>query len=73
MTGANRGIGLELVRQFVGKGNNVFAACRDPEGATQLKKLVESAPEGSMHITQLDVTDPASVTVRYFSALSRFG
>lgn len=36
VTGANRGLGLELVKQFLEKSNppeRVFAACRNPEGA----------------------------------------
>lgn len=35
VTGSNRGIGLELVKQLVGKSNppeRIFATCRDPEG-----------------------------------------
>ncbi|EMP28839.1 C-factor [Chelonia mydas] len=36
LTGSNRGIGLELVKQLLGKSNPpqwVFATCQDPEGA----------------------------------------
>lgn len=35
LTGSNRGIGLELVRQLLGGPHppaHVFATCRDPEG-----------------------------------------
>ncbi|KAH0619576.1 hypothetical protein JD844_000299 [Phrynosoma platyrhinos] len=44
VTGSNRGIGLELVRQLAGKINRpewIFATCRDPEGprAQALKNL----------------------------------
>jgi NAD(P)-dependent dehydrogenase (short-subunit alcohol dehydrogenase family) len=37
VTGANRGIGLELVKQLVALENgpvHVFAACRNPDSAT---------------------------------------
>ena len=33
ITGANRGIGLELCRQLRGRGDHVIAACRKPSGA----------------------------------------
>lgn len=36
VTGANRGIGLEMVKHFLGKATPpkvIFAGCRDPEGA----------------------------------------
>eukprot|EP00887_Chlorella_sp_A99_P001234 scaffold14.g1234.t1 len=39
ITGANRGIGLEFVRQLEAKGNRVIAACRHPAQASELQKL----------------------------------
>ena len=33
VTGSNRGIGLELVRQYAGDGSAVVATCRDPDAA----------------------------------------
>ncbi|KAG6920386.1 hypothetical protein G0U57_020506, partial [Chelydra serpentina] len=49
VTGANRGIGLGLAKQFLGKSNPpewVFATCRDPEGARaqELKTLASRHP-----------------------------
>jgi NAD(P)-dependent dehydrogenase (short-subunit alcohol dehydrogenase family) len=37
VTGANRGIGLELVRQLLARGDTVEAACRRPCEATELR------------------------------------
>ena len=34
VTGASRGLGLEMVRQFVGDGWRIYACCRTPETAT---------------------------------------
>ncbi|KAM6123838.1 C-signal-like [Phoenicopterus ruber ruber] len=64
VTGANRGIGLELVRQFLGLPNPpewVFAACRDPKGqrAQELQNLASKHP--NLVIIPLEVTDPASI------------
>lgn len=36
VTGANRGLGLEFVRQYINKGWRVLAACRTPERAKAL-------------------------------------
>jgi len=55
VTGANRGIGLELVRQLVERGGEVHAAVRDPGGATELRALVGE------RVHRLDVLEPASV------------
>ncbi len=60
VTGANRGIGLELTRQAVSPGDHVLATCRDPAGADQLQALHSEHPE-SLEIFALDVTSDASV------------
>ncbi|OJT09959.1 hypothetical protein TRAPUB_13557 [Trametes pubescens] len=57
ITGASRGIGLELVRQLLeSPANLVVAACRTPEKATALSGLKSSA-KGSLHVIKLEVTD----------------
>ncbi|EIW60167.1 NAD-P-binding protein [Trametes versicolor FP-101664 SS1] len=57
VTGANRGIGLELVKQLVAVPTNVVvAACRNPDKATALAELKSSA-KGTLHLVQLDVSD----------------
>lgn len=39
ITGANRGIGLELCRQYANVGWNIYATCRDPRKAKDLNSL----------------------------------
>jgi NAD(P)-dependent dehydrogenase (short-subunit alcohol dehydrogenase family) len=56
ITGANRGIGLELVRQYAADGWDVIATCRDPKDAGELKKL-----KGEIRIETLEVTDQKQV------------
>lgn len=55
ITGANRGLGLEWARQYAEAGWRVFASCRRPEEADDLKALASSHPRVSMH--RLDVND----------------
>jgi NAD(P)-dependent dehydrogenase (short-subunit alcohol dehydrogenase family) len=60
VTGANRGLGLELVRQLLAAGDEVVGTARQPKKADELNKLVAtSGGRGSM--VALDATDPASV------------
>jgi NAD(P)-dependent dehydrogenase (short-subunit alcohol dehydrogenase family) len=57
VTGANRGIGLEVVRQLAGDGFRVIAGSRDLEkGERAVRDLGEQ-----VEARQLDVADPASV------------
>ncbi|XP_034033182.1 C-factor [Thalassophryne amazonica] len=62
VTGANRGIGLELVRQLVQDSDHVYACCREPEGprAEALRALAACHP-GKISLIRLNVTDEDSV------------
>jgi NAD(P)-dependent dehydrogenase (short-subunit alcohol dehydrogenase family) len=60
ITGANRGLGLEFARQYLADGWQVYAACRDPNSASELGRLADTS-DAKLHILALDVTDPASV------------
>ena len=55
VTGANRGIGLGLVRALVGRGTDVIAATRDPDRATELAAIA------GVRIVGCDVSDGDSV------------
>jgi NAD(P)-dependent dehydrogenase (short-subunit alcohol dehydrogenase family) len=60
ITGANRGIGLELTRQFLARGDHVEAAVRDPDGAKDLSGLLRTAHE-RLRIFAIDITSERSV------------
>ncbi len=59
VTGAGRGMGLEWVRQCGQRGWRVYATCKDPFDAGELRRLDEQLDTVSLH--KLDVTDPAQV------------
>jgi NAD(P)-dependent dehydrogenase (short-subunit alcohol dehydrogenase family) len=59
VTGANRGIGFEFVRQYAGKGWRVVAGVRDPDRAEDLQSL--AAGHDDINIEQLDVASVASI------------
>jgi NAD(P)-dependent dehydrogenase (short-subunit alcohol dehydrogenase family) len=59
VTGANRGVGLEFVRQVLARGDHVVATCRQPGRATALATLAGNHP-GRLHVLPLDVADPRS-------------
>ncbi|MCD9027797.1 SDR family oxidoreductase [Luteimonas sp. BDR2-5] len=59
VTGANRGLGLEFVRQSLASGAHVVAACRQPGRATALNALAGEYP-GRLRLLPLDVTDARS-------------
>lgn len=58
ITGASRGLGLELARQYAADHWTVYAACRNPASARQLADL---ASKGSLSVLQMDVTDAAQI------------
>ncbi len=53
ITGANKGIGLELTRQLTARGDRVIAACR--------RRSSELAATGADVVEDVDVRDPASL------------
>ena len=59
ITGANRGIGLELSEQFVKDGWQVLACCRNPNQAAELGRLKDQYSNIEIHA--LDVTDYAQM------------
>lgn len=56
ITGANRGIGLALARQYLADGWKVIATAREPGDATAL-----SALKGDLSVEALEVTDDEAV------------
>ena len=60
ITGANRGLGLELARQYVAAGWRVHACCRGPSAAKDLARLAGESG-GKLSVHPMEVTKPAEI------------
>src|SRR6478672_83860 len=56
VTGANRGLGLEFARQYGDAGWRVYACCRSPKEAAELRAVAASSA-GRVTVHALEVTD----------------
>ena len=59
LTGSNRGIGLEFVRQYAQQGWQVIATCRAPDKAVELQALAAANP--AIVVEELDITDQSEI------------
>jgi len=59
ITGSNRGIGLELCKQYAKAGWQVHACCRQPENAKELTQLADENIGITIH--SLDVSDSQQI------------
>jgi NAD(P)-dependent dehydrogenase (short-subunit alcohol dehydrogenase family) len=60
VVGANRGIGLGLVKEFLARGWDVIATARAPEQAAELRAVAKQEP-GRVRILKLEMNDPAEL------------
>jgi NAD(P)-dependent dehydrogenase (short-subunit alcohol dehydrogenase family) len=60
VTGANRGLGLEFTRQYLERGEHVFAGCRQPAAAAALIAWQARYPQ-RLSMVALDVTDADAI------------
>ena len=68
VTGAGRGMGIDIARAALGAGHQVVATARNPEKVT--RALGE---HDDLLAVALDVTDPAGVQAAVDAAVERFG
>jgi NAD(P)-dependent dehydrogenase (short-subunit alcohol dehydrogenase family) len=60
ITGSNRGLGLEFVKQYAAAGWNVIATARDVTGAKELRELAARNPR--ITVERLDLLDRPGIT-----------
>ncbi|KAF3689318.1 Estradiol 17-beta-dehydrogenase 2 [Channa argus] len=77
VTGSNRGIGLELVKQLAGMtggDTHIYACCREPEGSrAQALREVTTQYSGKISIIKLDVSDEDSVSAAVQAVSKQIG
>ncbi|XP_016122954.1 C-factor [Sinocyclocheilus grahami] len=74
ITGASRGLGLQMVRQLLYSPNRpqkIIATARNPAAAQELQELAKSHP--NVHVLPLDVTSDSSVDAAVQSVESIVG
>jgi NAD(P)-dependent dehydrogenase (short-subunit alcohol dehydrogenase family) len=69
VTGANKGIGLQIASDLARAGLTVLLAARDPERG----RAAAGTIDGDVHPIQLDVTDDASIRAAVAEVERRFG
>lgn len=69
ITGANRGLGLEISRQLGARGYDIVLGCRNADKGAEAQAALASAGIGA-EVLVIDVGDPASIAAAYetFSA-----
>lgn len=61
ITGANRGIGLELTKQLFQRGATVIACCRNPEQANELNALRLKGNGNRLILFKLEMTNEKDI------------
>src|SRR5262245_9096270 len=69
ITGASRGIGYALTREFLSRGARVFAAVRDPDRAPALRTIVTD----DLVVVPMDVRSPRDIEAAGDLVASRAG
>lgn len=73
VTGSNRGIGYELVRQLAQRGVTVVMTSRDEAAGQEAVKALRGEGLETVHLHQLDVTDAASIQALAAWLQAQFG
>ena len=60
ISGASRGIGKEMAKQYCEDGDRVYACCRNPGGAEELTALAAESG-GQITVHQMDAADAESI------------
>jgi NAD(P)-dependent dehydrogenase (short-subunit alcohol dehydrogenase family) len=72
VTGANRGLGLEIARQLLARGLRVVLTGRDETATRRALEALGAAGKNALAV-RLDVTDPASIAAARRAAEERLG
>ena len=73
VTGANKGIGLEIARNLSGAGCTVLLGARNAERGGQAVRRLGQAGLGDVHFIEIDVTRQDTITAAAQQIESRYG
>ena len=73
MTGANKGIGLEICRQLLERGVTVVLTARDETRGKAAVSMLNNGGPKDIIFHQLDVADPVSIASLKEFIQSQFG
>jgi NAD(P)-dependent dehydrogenase (short-subunit alcohol dehydrogenase family) len=73
VTGANRGIGLETVRQLLAKGLLVVMAGRDLRAVERARRTLSAEGQRRATAVQLDVTSVETIAAAHRAVIEEFG
>jgi len=73
ITGSSSGFGLKAAKDFVDRGNNVFATMRNPDAKNAEKKAELEAYSDHINVVDMDVTSDESVTAAIDTILAEAG
>ena len=66
VTGSDRGLGLEFVKQYAARGDFVIATCRHPDKAVQLQAF--AGEKKNVAVEALDVSDEFELVINLKTA-----
>lgn len=72
VTGSSTGIGQESALQLARNGHTVYASCRNPDGASDLREKIK-ADEFSLRVVALDLLNQSSIQACIDSIVEREG
>ncbi len=73
ITGASKGLGLAMAREFAASGANVAILARDPAGLAEAKATVSQGAKTRVETFQCDVAKAGSIAQAHAAIMAAFG
>src|ERR1700754_3161482 len=73
ITGASKGLGLAMAKEFAASGANVAILARSPDGLAEAKSIVSDGASGKVATFQCDVSKAEDITKTVADVIKTFG
>src|SRR6201981_3581395 len=73
ITGASKGLGLAMAKEFAASGANVAILARSPDGLAEAQATVAAGASGQFATFQCDVSKAEDVTKTFDAVVKTFG